>query len=134
MDWNTSMRAMSYPFTISSSGKILATTDTNKVYMDRALTLIATLSGQRPMRYTYGVNYEKGLYENNNNVSVGLQEAIREALGKWLPDVSIVSYGTSPAGEDGVATISLNLRFPDGTVDELSTRMYTLSEDGTITR
>lgn len=125
------MTAISYPFTMSSTGKIVATSDINKVYLDRLLTLISTLTKQRAMRPSYGVNLGKGVYENAGNMILGLESEIKEAITKWLPYIELVAYNSSESPDDGTIQIDISVRLPDNEETGMSVKVSTVSNDGT---
>lgn len=126
------MRAISYPFTLTSSGKVVATSDVNKIFLDRVLTLVSTIANQRAMTPAYGVDYKKGLYENANVFETGFEAAVREAVSKWIPEIQVVSYNVRGADESGVATLDLELMLPTDIVEKLSVKTYTISKEGTL--
>lgn len=125
------MRAIAYPFKIIENGKVLATNDISKIYLDRALTLVSTLVRQRFMRPAYGVDLGKGMYENSNSYTDGLESAIRSAMSIWLPELNMVEISISDVDESGNVSVTLILSLPNETNIELSYKTVVLSPDGT---
>lgn len=126
------MRAIQYPFTLTTSGKVVATSDVNKIFLDRVLTLVSTISTQRAMTPGYGVDYKKGLYENAGDFETGFEAAVREAVSRWIPEVTVVSYNVKGADESGVATLDLELMLPTDIVEKLSVKTYTITKEGNL--
>lgn len=133
MDWSIIVRAISYPFTISPTGKVVATSDISKIYQDRALTLVSSLVNQRFMRPGYGVDFGRGLYENMNSYVDGLDSALRSALATWLPELTVIDLEILNLNNDGVVEVNLNLSLPNDTNVSLSYKTTIISADGTAT-
>ena len=128
------MRAIKYPFRINENGKIDTTDDFGKLYLDRVITLISTIIGQRFMTLNYGIDLKRALYENGGSYQRGMEAAIREAMAIWLPEVIIDSYFSSVPNEEGISNITLIVRIPNGETTSLAFRTVTVNEDGSLSR
>lgn len=128
------MRAIRYPFRVDSSGKVVTTNDFGKIYVDRVITLVSTIVGQRFMSLGYGIDLKKGLYENGNAYQIGMESAIREAMARWLPEVTINSYFSTPPNSEGVSEITLIVVTPNGETNSLAFKTVTINEDGNLSR
>ena len=134
MDWSSTVRAISYPFTLNEKGKVNSTSSTSKMYLDRVLTLLSTNITQRPISQDYGTDIGTALFENDNNIELAASSAIREALTTWLPEVRLNNITVSEPDEDGIASIQLDLVFPNQVTSTLAISTAIFDYDGTVTR
>lgn len=125
------MIALSYPFTLGSNGKAATTSDQTKMYFDKILTLLSTISGQRPMRPDYGTDIPRGVYESGGEYVEGIRQAIRTAMSIWLPNVQINDITINSPGEAGEATVNISVTLPDFTEGTVSINTIYILPDGT---
>lgn len=128
------MKAIAYPFTLDGNGKVVSTTSSSKIYLDRVLTLLSTNITQRPIAQEYGTDIGTALFENDNNIVAAASSAITEALTNWLPEVTLNNITVSEPDEDGVANIQLDLVFPTQVSASLNITTAIFNYDGTVTR
>ena len=126
--------SISYPYTTDGFGVVKPTTNVNKIYLDRVLTLLSTNVGQRPMLPEYGTDIEKALFENNNDFESAVNQAVKDALARWIPDVSVAEIKIVSPNVDGIGTVNITLVLPDSTFTNLSVSTSNFASDGTITR
>jgi phage baseplate assembly protein W len=127
------LRAITYPFTLGFFGVVDTTTDIGKIYTDRVLTLLSTNVNQFPMRPDYGTDMGTALFENENLFPPAAQQAVRDAISKWIPEVAIDKMTVSPPDREGNAAISITLLLPDNTLTTINTTSAILASDGTLT-
>lgn len=127
------MRTISYPFYLDTFGKITATSDQDKIYMDRVLTLLSTAVYQRIMRPTYGTDIPRALFETGDDYRLAIKEAITRAVALFLPVLKIINIDISDPDVDGVSKVTVLLSFPNGTTNTVTIASNLLSNDGTIT-
>lgn len=125
--------AISYPFNIDALGVLDGTTSTAKIYLDRLLTLLSTSPGQRPMLPKYGTDVLRALYENDNQLELSINQAVKKAVGIWLPEISINEITVTLPNEDGFCTVTILVELPDSTLTTLSVSTAIFNIDGTIT-
>lgn len=124
------MKAISYPFTLDDFGRVITTSDQNKIILDRIVTLISTLGGQRPMRPTYGADMLKALYESGENETEAVEVGISQAIATWIPQVRILQINLSPTTEEGIANAEVLVSLPDATSATVSVNTAILFPDG----
>ena len=127
-------KAISYPYTLDGYGVVKPTTDVNKIYRDRVLTLLSTNVGQRPILTEYGSDIEAALFENENNFESAINQAIRQAMARWIPDVQVADIKVGVPDQDGIAQVNVTLVMPDSTLTSLTVSTSNFGADGTITR
>jgi phage baseplate assembly protein W len=128
------MKAISFPFTLDPFGKTASTTDQRKIYQDRVLTLLSTAVGERPMRPTYGTNIATAMFENQGNIEKAINDAIRSAISKWIPELTVNNIFLKGFLDTGAVTVELNVSLPDFIEDNITVVTTTLNPDATTTR
>ena len=106
------------------------------------INLISTNVGQRPMTQAYGVDLSKAFFENeyisdSGNVTSfikSIQQAITEAVQKWIPDITINDILVGPPNEYGIATLEILITVPGSVTTSLNTTTAVFYANGTITR
>jgi phage baseplate assembly protein W len=134
MDRSARMKAISFPFTLDPFGKTASTTDQRKIYQDRVLTLLSTAVGERPMRPTYGTNIATAMFENQGNIEKAINDAIRSAISKWIPELTVNNIFLKGFLDTGAVTVELNVSLPDFIEDNITVVTTTLNPDATTTR
>lgn len=134
MDWSTIVSsAINFPFTLDTFGVLIPTTEANKIYLDRVLTLLSTNVGQRPMLPEYGIDWKVALFENEGDAKAAVPGALRAAIARWIPDVEVNSI-TMKDQQDGIEYVNIELVLPDNTVTTLPVSTATFNLDGTVIR
>ena len=123
--------AINYPFTLDSLGKIVSTSDDNKIYLDKIMTLLSTMVGQRPMQPMYGTDILRALYECGEDYDLALRDAINRAMATFLPAVSVNYITIEEPDNTGVSKVTITFSFPDGSTNEVSLNSSYLNNDGT---
>jgi phage baseplate assembly protein W len=128
------MKAISFPFTLDPFGKTTSTTDQRKIYQDKVLTLLSTAVGERPMRPSYGTNVAIAMFENQGNVEKAINDAIRSAISKWIPNLTVNNINIIGFLDTGAVTVELNVTLPDFIEESITIVSTTLNPDATTTR
>jgi phage baseplate assembly protein W len=128
------MKAISFPFTLDPFGKTASTNNQRKIYQDRVLTLLSTAIGERPMRPTYGTNIGVAMFENQGNVEKAINDAIRSAISKWIPELTVNKINIVGFLDTGAVNVELNVTLPDFIEDSITVVTTTLNPDATTTR
>lgn len=126
------MSTISYPFTLSPLGVLESTENPIKVYTDRLLTLLSTSPGQRPMLPEYGTDVLRALYENDNQIELSINQAVRSAVAVWIPEIEIEEINVTLPDEDGTASVEILIQLPNSTLTTLSVSTALFNLDGTI--
>jgi phage baseplate assembly protein W len=125
--------AISYPFLLDNFGVLNPAPTSNKIYIDRVLTLLSTNIGQRPMLPDYGVNWAQALFESESDASKAIPKALTSAIRSWVPDVKIASISIQNQ-QDGNEYVYLELVLPDNTTATLPINTATFNINGTVTQ
>jgi phage baseplate assembly protein W len=124
------MKAISYPFTLDVFGVTKSTESQTKIYSDRLVTLLSTAVGERPMRPTYGTSVANALFETENNLRQAINSAIREAIKRWLPEITVQNVAVKSLDESGAAEVSVTIILPDYTSASIVVKSTTLNPNG----
>ena len=124
---------ISYPFKLSFLGELQGTEEPVKVYTDRLLTLLSTSPGQRPMLPEYGTDVLRALYENDNQLEISINQAVRSAVAVWIPEISIEEINVTLPDLEGKATVTILIQLPNSTLTTLTVSTAIFNVDGTIT-
>ena len=128
------MKAIAFPFTLDPFGKTTSSTNQKKIYQDRVLTLLSTAVGERPMRPNYGTNIGTAMFENQGKIEKAVNDAIRSAISKWLPELTVNKINIVGFLDTGAVTVEINVTLPDFTEDSITVVSTTLNPDATTTR
>lgn len=102
-------RGISFPMRVDQSGAIAFTNGATDI--DASLRMILTTApGERVMRPAFGCRIWELLFEPINANTMGLMgEAVREAVGRWEPRITLDDVRISPdQREHGRVTIFLD--------------------------
>lgn len=124
---------IAYPFKLSFLGELQGTEEPVKVYTDRLLTLLSTSPGQRPMLPEYGTDVLRALYENDNQLEISINQAVRSAVAVWIPEISIEEISVTLPDQEGKATVTILIQLPNSTLTTLTVSTAIFNVDGTIT-
>jgi phage baseplate assembly protein W len=83
---------------------------------------------------TYGVDWSGSLFENDDNAQIAIPSALKNALAKWIPEVTITKVEFIGENTDGTENVVVSLRLPDDTLTSLTITTGTIDYTGTVTR
>lgn len=129
---NTVPTAISYPYKVSPYGVVYTATNSAKIYLDRALTLLSTSIGQRPMLPAYGVDWSRAMFENDGDSQKAIQAAIKTAISTWMPEVTVDSVEVQYNIASGIESAKVALILPDSTIITVPLSTAYINVDGTI--
>lgn len=81
----------------------------------------------------YGTDVLRALYENDNQLELSINQAVKQAVGIWLPEISVNEITVTLPNEDGFCTVTILVELPDSTLTTLSVSTAIFNIDGTIT-
>jgi phage baseplate assembly protein W len=97
-----------FPIRVNAKGGLSWSNGADRV-RDAVWIVLATASGERVMRPTFGAGVENYVFEPNSNVSrTRLASAIREGLTRWEPRISLVNIEVSQGDEPSLVNVSIN--------------------------
>ena len=103
-------RGISFPLRVDQSGAIATTSGPSDI--DSSLRMILTTApGERVMRPAFGCRIWELLFEPINANTLGLMgEAVREAVGRWEPRVTLEDVDLEPGAGNGTVLIRIDYR------------------------
>jgi uncharacterized protein len=101
-------RGVSFPLRVDQSGAIAMTSGTSDI--DSSLRMILTTApGERVMRPAFGCRIWELLFEPINANTLGLMgEAVREAVGRWEPRITLDDVRLDPDPGQGAVFIRID--------------------------
>jgi hypothetical protein len=126
--------AISYPYSIDNFGNTKKTEEVSKIYLDRLLTLLSTNIGQRPILQAYGTDLMTALFENDNNLEAAINQAVTQAVARWIPSIEISQISVGAVNQDGEAPVVISVVLPNNTLTSVTLSTSTFGANGTITR
>ncbi|HZB42672.1 MAG TPA: GPW/gp25 family protein [Ilumatobacter sp.] len=101
-------RGVSFPLRVDQSGAIAMTSGPSDI--DSSLRMILTTApGERVMRPAFGCRIWELLFEPINANTLGLMgEAVREAVGRWEPRITLDDVGLEPDPGRGAVFIRID--------------------------
>jgi len=103
-------RGISFPFRVDQSGSIATSSGVEDI--DSSIRMILTTApGERLMRPHFGCKIWELLFEPINANTLGLMsEAVREAIGRWEPRVTLEDVRLDPSQQD-VGAVFINIDY-----------------------
>ena len=86
------------------------------------------------MRPNYGTNIGTAMFENQGKIEKAVNDAIRSAISKWLPELTVNKINIVGFLDTGAVTVEINVTLPDFTEDSITVVSTTLNPDATTTR
>ncbi len=92
-------RGIAFPMRVDQSGSIATSSGASDI--DSSIRMILTTApGERLMRPAFGCKIWELLFEPINANTLGLMgEAVREAIGRWEPRVTLENVRLDPSGQ-----------------------------------
>jgi phage baseplate assembly protein W len=80
----------------------------------------------------YGTDVLRALYENDNQIELSINQAVRSAVAVWIPEIEIEEINVTLPDEDGTALVEILIQLPNSTLTTLSVSTALFNLDGTI--
>jgi phage baseplate assembly protein W len=114
------VKAMSYPFRIDSHGKVAATTDTRRIWMDRVRSLLNTEVGDRVNRPELGLDSNAAVLNMGSPAEFDFTAKITESFARLLPTLMLNSVTSDMDSSSGVLTVEVVFTCPDRQIVQTS--------------
>jgi len=116
-------RGISFPMRVDQSGSIATSSGVSDI--DSSIRMILTTApGERLMRPDFGCKIWELLFEPINANTLGLMgEAVREAIGRWEPRVTLDDVRLDPGGQH-VGEVLINIDYVVRTTNDRRNLVY----------
>jgi phage baseplate assembly protein W len=84
-----SEKAISLPFSLDAYGKILSTNEQTKIWADRVLSVLGTLSSERVMDAQFGTPIPSYAFESLENAEALIPGEVAKAFSRWLSNLTL---------------------------------------------
>lgn len=123
-----SERAISFPFTIDAYGNVASSSTPDKIWDDRVVAVLGTLSGTRVQRKTFGLAPTATPFENRGSIRANMEATVETAFTTWLPALTLLAVEVTTEGDNDVVTVRYSLPNRDETTTSVT--VGSLSLDG----
>lgn len=113
-------RAITYPFSIDTHGRVSYTQDPRKIWQDRVRAVINTQVGDRVMRPGFGVNTEAAVMNYGTPAQDELITNIKAAFTNQLPSLNVQNITAGMDDTSGALTVEIWFTLPDRTLTSTS--------------
>lgn len=105
--------AVSLPFTIDASGKVVSTTNTDKIWMDRVASLIGTNLGERLMKPTFGTKLSTIAFSNSNEIPEIVDRELGLTFSVFFPQLAYIDSTIDFNDIEGTVNITIQFLTPN---------------------
>lgn len=116
--------AISLPFSISPYGTIAVTSDQNKIWADRVLSVLGTGINERIMFPQFGSKLYSGFFNGSqagtDSATEIIKTAISEAFITFLPLLTLTAVNTSFNTDEATLSVEVVYQLPDQTLTSTS--------------
>lgn len=106
--------AISFPFSVDTSGSIATATNDTEIWENRVRIVILTNLTERVMRPDFGSRIAGLIYENNYSTTRLAEQVVSAAFSKWLPTLTLQSVVCIPDDVNGGLIVQVNYNLPSG--------------------
>jgi len=106
------MKSISLPFRIDGYGKVITTTDPQKVWADRTKAAVTTPLGTRIMRPSYGCATPLQLFGNTEDAAITFDSDVTSTFSQWLPDLKYLGVDIMQDPVSAEVSVSVNYSTP----------------------
>lgn len=124
--------AIALPFTIGSTGLVIATSSQEKIWEDRVRSVIGTSVGERVMRHNFGSNLYGEVFENETDVAEKVRGIVFDAFTTHVKVLELDDVSTSFDESSGVMTITIGYRLPNNELKTLTVNSIVADGDSLI--
>lgn len=125
----TNEKAIALPFSIDDFGGIATSINQEKIWADRARSVVGTTLTERIMRYDFGTDIPNTLFETQEVMETTIQEEIAKAFSFLLPNLSLEGVVTSFDVSSNTITATVTYSLPNEELAEISVGVATIYPD-----
>jgi phage baseplate assembly protein W len=121
--------AVSLPFTIGPTGRVMETSDQSKIWQDRVRSVIGTSVGERVMRYLYGSTLYREVFDNQTEVTEKVRGIVFDAFTNHIEVLDLEDVLTSFDEANGLMTVTITYRLPNNELNTLTVNSVITDSD-----
>jgi phage baseplate assembly protein W len=106
-------QAIKLPFALDAYGRIARTSDQEKIWADRVLSVIGTKFRERVMIPAYGSAISNYMYESTERAQEGINTAVERAFVDLLPSLTLLDVDITTDPELGQVLIDITYELPN---------------------
>jgi len=108
--------AIALPFSFDSFGNVLTTTDQEKMWADRVVSVIGTAVGERVMRGDFGTEIRGALFDTESSMETKVNETVNTAFANHLPLLTLGDITHTRDALNNVMSVSITYALPNKSV------------------
>ena len=120
-------KTITIPFSLDSYGRVNSTTDVNKIWLDRVLSIIGTTVHERVMQPNVGTYITHALFENQDTAQAEIQREVENAFVQQLSALNLISSTTSFDSSTGTLSLFITYALPTKEVVDITIGFVILS-------
>lgn len=106
--------AISLPFKLDSNGKVSATADQSKIWINKVRSVIGTSLGERIYRPNFGSEIMESVFDGDFNVISEIESQIEKAFQRHLPLVTLQDVDVKIEQESRRILVDIQFEIPQG--------------------
>ena len=129
---NMSQKAISLPFSFSSSGAVSYTEDEKKMWQDRIVLVVMTYIGERVMRPSYGSRAKNATFDTISGAMAIIKSEVNSAFATWLKDLYLIDVKGTIDPIDNLLNVEITYKYGASASPEtliVKTNTFTRSGD-----
>lgn len=128
------------PFQLGPNGVVSTVSDSATIVDQHVQSLISTVTGERVMLPSYGLNLAGLVFGNNDPILLNVvQNDVLDAFAQWEPNIAVTSVTQGQATDTQSGVAAVNVEYETSAVNVVGTsttpiyQQATMSVGGTIT-
>jgi phage baseplate assembly protein W len=121
--------AVSLPFTIGPTGRVMETSDQSKIWQDRVRSVIGTSLGERVMRYSYGSTLYREVFDNQTEIAEKIRGIVFDAFTNHIEVLELEDVTTSFDETAGSMAVTIFYRLPNNELNTLTVNSVVANSD-----
>lgn len=126
-------RAILSTFAVDPGGNIGYTTNPNKMWDDRVVSVLGTMTGSRLHRPSFGVSSSQMPFDSREEIRESAATSVANAFTMWLPYLTLLSADVSEEGDEDVITVRYALPNLDVVTTQVNAGMLSLNGSDPLT-
>jgi phage baseplate assembly protein W len=125
-------RAIILPFSVDSTGAILASNDQRLIWQSRVIAAVLTGAGERVFRPQYGGFIKSIIFEPSADADFIIKESVTNTFTSYLQDLTLINIKTSMDSQLATISVTIDYKLPSGQFDQVSVKTGYLTRSGDV--
>jgi phage baseplate assembly protein W len=121
--------AIALPFQIDISGSVASTTDQDKIWQDRVLSVVGTAVGERVQNYYFGSKVHYDVFNTQEDAATKIEAHISEAFMNFLPLLSLRGVASTYDQDSGELNVTVTYLTPTNDLQQANVGTFYKDKD-----